>query len=275
MRRKRRLSRKRQDKRIIILLACIPFVGISIFYLFPIFYSVLMSLQPNRGGNTYLWLMKSEAFWLAMQNTLLSVIAMLPMLMIVSLGLAFVAEAGLKQKSKWWGTTLVLHMIPFIIPSTIITFVVSSLFDSMWIQSKQVFWILFVIYIWKNYGYCMLILLGGIRNIPQETLEAARVDGATKTRILFQIMLPQMKTFLSFAVVMEIVAVFKLFREGYLLCGDYPNIAVYFIQNYINNSLYAMAFEKISAMAVILIVVFSVIIYMLYHAELRGESYEP
>lgn len=274
MRRKRRLSRKRQDKRIIIILACIPFVGISIFYLFPIFYSVLMSLQPNRGGNTYLWLMKSEAFWLAMQNTFLSVIAMVPVLMIVSLGLAFVADAGIKAKSRWWNLTLVLHMIPFIIPSTIVAFVVNSLFDSMWIQSGRIFGILFIIYIWKNYGYCMLILLGGIRNIPKETLEAARVDGAGRARVLFQIMLPQMKTFLSFTVVMEIVAVFKLFREGYLLCGDYPNIAVYFIQNYINNSLYAMSFEKISAMAVVLMLVFSAVIYGLYHQELRGESYE-
>ena len=100
------------------------------------------------------------------------------------------------------------------------------------------------------------------------------MDGASKTRIFFGIMLPQMKTFISFCIVMEIVAVFKLFREGYLLCGDYPNIAVYFIQNFINNSLYAMSFEKISAMAVILIVIFSVIIYALYHSELRGESYE-
>ncbi|MBE5876680.1 MAG: sugar ABC transporter permease [Lachnospiraceae bacterium] len=274
MRRKRIFNRKQQDKKIIILLALIPFVGISLFYLFPIFYSIFVSLQENRGGNTYWWLMKSEAFWLAMQNTLLTVVTMVPTLLVISMGLAFVAEAGIKRKSRWWGATLVLHMIPFIIPSTIIAFVVNSLFDNMWIQSSKVFWILFVIYVWKNYGYCMLILLGGIRNIPQETLEAARVDGAGKARILFRIMLPQMKTFISFCIVMEIVAVFKLFREGYLLCGDYPNIAVYFIQNFINNSLYAMSFEKISAMAVVLILVFSAIIYALYHSELRGESYE-
>ncbi len=266
--------KKHNDKKLIILFATIPFIGISLFYLFPMLYSVYVSLQENRGGNTYWQLLKSEAFQLAMQNTAISVFVMVPVLLIVSLGLAFAAEAGLKKKSKWWSSTLVLHMIPFIIPSTIIAFVVNSLFNSMWIQSDKVFWILFVIYIWKNYGYCLLILLGGIRNIPQETLEAARVDGAGRTRILFKIILPQMKTFLSFCIVMEIVAVFKLFREAYLLCGDYPNIVVYFVQNFINNSLYAMSFEKISALAVVLIVVFSFIIYVLYHSELKGEAHE-
>jgi alpha-glucoside transport system permease protein len=56
------------------------------------------------------------------------------------------------------------------------------------------FWnsiLLMVILVWIQTGFAMVILSASLRGIPDETLEAARIDGANDFRIFFDIMIPQ------------------------------------------------------------------------------------
>ena len=120
------------------------------------------------------------------------------------------------------------------------------------------------IYLWKNYGYCMIVLYGGINGVPEETIESAKLDGAGNFTILIHMILPQIRSFLLFVGSLGIVGVFKIFREAYLLLGKYPYDSVYMLQNFINNKLYAMDYGSLSAASLILILSFSVLIYFIF-----------
>ena len=78
-----------------------------------------------------------------------------------------------------------------------------------WLQIP--FWnniLLIVIMIWLETGYCMVILSSAIKGIPEELLEAARIDGASETTIFFKIIIPVIKG--SLIAVTTTVAIFSL-----------------------------------------------------------------
>lgn len=78
-----------------------------------------------------------------------------------------------------------------------------------WLQIP--FWnniLLIVIMIWLETGYCMVILSSAIKGIPEELLEAARIDGASETNIFFKIIIPVIKG--SLIAVTTTVAIFSL-----------------------------------------------------------------
>lgn len=267
------------NKKVVIL----PVIGVAVFYLLPLLYSFVLSVE----GITLL--AGAKSFWLAMKNTCMSVICMVIPLFCISLGIALVIDRGISKSIKWLKNTVFIHMLPYIIPSTVVVFVVRYLFDKdgfvnyicrifgaterNWLQTESLFGILLFIYLWKNYGYCMIILLGGIQKVPKETVESARLDGAGKNQILFYVILPQIRSFVLFCLIIAIANVFRLYREEYLLCGDYPHESIYSIQHYVNNCFYSMSYEKVAAVSVLLCMIFGGLIYCLYMKSFKKEEF--
>lgn len=68
-----------------------------------------------------------------------------------------------------------------------------------------------IVYIWKNLGYTTVIYLAGLQSIPRELYEAARVDGAGRTRTFWSISLPQLSPISFFLVVTSILSSFQAF----------------------------------------------------------------
>ena len=68
-----------------------------------------------------------------------------------------------------------------------------------------------VILIWIQTGFAMVILSAAIKAVPDELIEAARVDGATPTQIFWRITLPQISTTIGVVVTTLIVLVMKVF----------------------------------------------------------------
>ena len=115
----------------------------------------------------------------------------------------------------------------------------------------------------------MIVLYGGINGVAEEIIESAKLDGAGAVRILFQIILPQIRSFLLFIGSLGVTAIFKIFRESYLLFGKYPHESVYMLQNFMNNRLHAMDYGTLSAASFFLVFFFSVWIYIIF---LRGRE---
>ena len=168
------------------------------------------------------------------------------------------------------------HLFPMIVPSFIVSFVfkiffsdygiINGLLDKInvgrvyWLNSEISLILLIIIYIWKYYGYGMIIILGGLRSVEKSTIEAARVDGAGKLSILFKIRIPQIKSYIIFVIMMEVVNMFKVFRESSILFGDYPHSSIYMIQNYMNNSMNSLNYTKLSCASIILIFFFTIFV---------------
>ena len=119
-----------------------------------------------------------------------------------------------------------------------------------WLNQPSAFGILVVTYIWKNTGYDMMLWLAGLNAIPQELHEAARVDGAGPWQCFCFITLPGLKGTAFLTAVLSIINSFKVFREAYLVAGDYPHESIYMLQHLFNNWFVSLDIQKMSAASV-------------------------
>lgn len=274
---------KKKNNGIAVLFILPLFLGIFLFYYFPVFTTIKESFWSNVGFTgiyEYKKLFLSESFQLSIRNMTFFSLTSIPLLFILALSTALSMRYLNKQKCKIVPVLFLLHLLPMLLPSAVITVVLKIFLETYgvlngflvehgkegidFLYSKYDIFILEGIYLWKNYGYCMIVLYGGINGVSEETIESAKLDGAGNFTILLHIILPQIRSFLLFVGSLGIVGVFKIFREAYLLFGKYPYDSVYMLQNFINNELYAMDYGSLSATSLILILSFSALIYFIF-----------
>lgn len=81
------------------------------------------------------------------------------------------------------------------------------------------FWGLIIVMSWQLMGYMMIIYIAGIQNIPEDVMEAARIDGATSFQILRKITLPLVMPSITICLFLSISNMFKLYDQNYALNG--------------------------------------------------------
>ena len=119
-----------------------------------------------------------------------------------------------------------------------------------WMGSDAAFWMLVISYLWKNLGYTMILWTAGLSAIPETVYEAAQVDGASKWQTFLHITLPNLKGTAYTITVMSLLNSFKVFREAWLVAGDYPHESMYLLQHLYNNWFRELDFDKIAAASV-------------------------
>jgi len=119
---------------------------------------------------------------------------------------------------------------------------------------------LIFINVWKNLGYCMIIYLAGLQNIPPELYEAATVDGAGFLQKHLKITLPQIAPVTFFAFVNNCIEAFKTFEQVQIMTQGGPVTAT----TTVVHQIYLRAFNDFrmgyaAAMSVVLfLVIFAV-----------------
>jgi multiple sugar transport system permease protein len=78
-------------------------------------------------------------------------------------------------------------------------------------------WAIVGVQVWKVLGYNMVILLVGLRNIPQEYTEAAAIDGASGAQVLRRITMPLLRPILLFIIVVTTINSFNVFTAVYVM----------------------------------------------------------
>ena len=124
-----------------------------------------------------------------------------------------------------------------------------------------------LLFLWKNLGYNMILFMSGLANIPKELLEVASVEGASPFYKFFNIKLRYLSPTVLFVTILSLINSFKVFREVYLLTGDYPYESLYMLQHFMNNTFRALDYQKLSAAAVVMALVMVVIIALLFWIE--------
>jgi multiple sugar transport system permease protein len=77
--------------------------------------------------------------------------------------------------------------------------------------------------IWWGIGLPMVLFLAALQQIPRDLYEAAALDQASKTRMLFSITLPSIRRAIALVLVVEIILQFQLFGQPHLMTGGGPN----------------------------------------------------
>lgn len=105
---------------------------------------------------------------------------------------------------------------------------------------KLVLWSLLVIIMWQGFGWGMLIYYAGIKGIPGELYEAARIDGASGIRLYTGITIPLLRPVIRINVTLAVIAALKQMETIYLTTNGGPGNTSQFLANY----LYIKAFNS-------------------------------
>lgn len=261
------MKRKKKSALAGVLFILPDFIGVIAFALLPFGQVVLRSFQSTVtaqwvGLKNYHSVLSNRAFRMAAGNTLRFTLVCIPLLVILSL-----AVAVLLQKIRFGKALLKsAFLVPVVVPAASVVLVWKVLFHSnglingllqilkkepvSWMTSDGAFWVLVISYLWKNLGYDMILWLAGLAGIPTEVYEAARVDGAGEWKCFLKITLPNLKPSLYTISVLSFLNSFKVFREAWLVAGDYPHQSMYLLQHLYNNWFRELSFDKVAATAV-------------------------
>ena len=236
-------------------------------------------LAELRVPENFIKLFNNSAFIMAAKNTLQFSAIAVPLAVILSIVLALMLECRIPMKSQFRTFFLSPMMVPvasvvliwqvlFNYNGTINEFL--ALFDIAkidWLQSDHCQAVVIILFLWKNLGYNMILFMAGLANIPKELLEVADVEGASEWYKFFAIKLRYLSPTVLFVTILSLINSFKVFREVYLLTGDYPYEKLYMLQHFMNNTFKSLDYQKLSAAAVVMALVMVVLIALLFYAE--------
>ena len=267
---------------------CFPspsLIGVGVFFIVPFGVVVYYSMIDGVGSRNFVFLenfiklFNNSAFIMAAKNTLQFSAIAVPLAVILSIVLALMLECRIPMKSQFRTFFLSPMMVPvasvvliwqvlFNYNGTINEFL--ALFDIAkidWLQSDHCQAVVIILFLWKNLGYNMILFMAGLANIPKELLEVADVEGASEWYKFFAIKLRYLSPTVLFVTILSLINSFKVFREVYLLTGDYPYEKLYMLQHFMNNTFKSLDYQKLSAAAVVMALVMVVLIALLFYAE--------
>lgn len=227
----------------------------------PLAYSFVLSFRswklsrssepgPFVGLENYSWAIFEEpdffnSVWITAWFTLLSVV--------LTIGLALAIALLLAPGGRLRLTVRTLLIIPFAMSpaligvswrfmfnpdfglfQAIIGVVFPPLADVQWLAHPQLaLWVVVMADVWGWTPFITLVLIGGLAAVPQETIEAAHIDGANRWQAFRLVVLPQLKTVIAIATILKAIFSLKTFDTVYMLTNGGPGTATQTLAHYV------------------------------------------
>ena len=137
---------------------------------------------------------------------------------------------------------------------------------------SQALWCIVVMASWIGVGYWMIFLIAGIRDIPEDVLEAAAIDGAGPVRSLFSIVLPLLLRPLAFVVIANTVANFLQFVPAAILTQGGPQDSTRFIMYEVYSEAYVQGDTSLASAEIVLVLIVMLAIVALQFRVLRARA---
>ncbi len=286
---KQHLSLKTKDSVTGFLFTLPALAGLAAFFVVPFGITMKMSLTESMGSSKFVGLknyrdvLKSAAFKLAAKNTFKFFGVALPCILILSLLIALLLFRNLKK----YDIFRTFFVFPLVLPvSSVVLFfqivfsdlgVVNGVLENIGFHAadwtgEQAFWVLLILYLWKNTGYNVVLFLAALNSVPPDLYEAAALDGAGWWKKLTRITLPMIAPHTRFILVISIVNLFKSFREAYILFGDHPDQSIYMIQHFMNNNFINLNYIRLSVGAALVFLVIFVLVGLLLTLRDKDEG---
>lgn len=226
----------------------------AIFYLvlltqIPFLYAIWLSLhswnllepalgKPFVGLSNFTYeLVKDPQFWVVVGNTAKLVLGSMVLAMFFGTVLAFLLNRPFRGRNL----LRLLAIVPFLITPSVAAviwknLILNNTFGILdWLLSvvglPRVAWLsqfpmltIIVISAWEWTPFFMLVVIAGLQSVPQESIEAAQVDGASGLRILVQIVLPYLKNYYEVALLLGTIFIFQTFGKVYIATGGGPGV---------------------------------------------------
>lgn len=264
-------------------------IGVVTFYVFPFFLTVYYSVLHDPfekqfvGLDNYRDLLQNAVFRLAVRNTVRFSALAVPLAVGLALGLALALERRIPGKSRFRTALLSPLMAP--IASVVLIWkilfhqngTVNRLLATLsvngpdWLYSSWGVLVIVLLFLWKNLGYDLVLFMAAISHIPAETVEAARIDGAGAWRTFWCIKWRYLLSTTLFVSILTLANSFKVFREVYMLSGNYPYEELYMLQHFMNNMFRTLNYPYLSAATVLMTLVIGGVLAVLFYFEGRAQ----
>ncbi|RGH38897.1 sugar ABC transporter permease [Firmicutes bacterium OM07-11] len=212
-------------------------IGMAIGYSFTK-YSGIGKAKFN-GITNYIRLFKDRLFWISFKNTMIMFILAFLLLLTISFLIALLLNNKLKavdfSKALIFSPAIIAPIIVGIIWVYILDpniGIINSVLDAIGASALKHKWIggsvlspysIAVIYFWQQLGYLVTVFIAGLKMIPEEVMEAVKIDGASFWQKTLYVTIPMMKSTISTVSVLIITGVFKIFEIVQQTTGGGPN----------------------------------------------------
>ena len=259
--------------------------GVLLFFVLPFLVVIYYCMVDNPISKQFVFfdnfvkVFQNAAFQQAASNTMKFSVVAVPLAVVLSLALAMMLESEIPLKSQFRTFFLSPMMVP--VASIILIWQVLFHFNGIvndftaifgadkvdWIKSSKAQVVIVILFLWKNLGYNMILFMAALSSIPKDILEVAVLESATPFQIFWHIKLRYLSSTILFVTIMSLINSFKVFREIYLLTGNYPYDTIYMLQHFMNNAFGQLDYQKLSAAAIMMSVVMVILIGIMFLTE--------
>ncbi len=186
----------------------------------------------------YAKMLGDPLFWRAAKNTVVLIVAFTVACLIVGLLLAILIDRGIRFENTFRTIYLLPMSLSFVVTAKFWAWIYNpqqglinatlsafglDFLTANWLQDPRLVLgaVIFAL-IWQFSGYAMVMFLAGLRSIPDEHYEAAKVDGASTIRMYWRVIIPQLRASTVGAAVVLMVFALKAFDFIYVLFGKNP-----------------------------------------------------
>jgi glucose/mannose transport system permease protein len=276
-----------------------PAILVGFFVYGAIGWNLLISLtnwdglgDPTYGSldfSMYAKMFSDPLFWRAAKNTVVLIVGFTVACLVVGLLLAILIDRGIRLENTFRTIYLLPMSLSFVVTAKFWAWMYNpdnglvnatlegiglDFLTAQWLQNPQIVLgaVIFAL-IWQFSGYAMVMFLAGLRSIPDEHYEAARVDGASTLKMYWRVIIPQLRASTVGAAVVLMVFALKAFDFIYVMFGKNPGPGT----DILAVMMYRESFASLnwaygSAIAIILFVMaLAIIAPYLYSQYRRGE----
>ena len=163
-----------------------------------------------------------HAFWYTAGFALVSLL----IINILAFTVAYLLTKGIKGSNIF----RTVFFMPNLIGGIVLGYIWSMIFDgilsryntSILLNSTYGFWGLIILMAWQQIGYMMIIYIAGLQAVPGDMLEAAKIDGASEWKTLWDIIIPNVMPSITICTFLTLTNSFKLYDQNLALTNGRP-----------------------------------------------------
>jgi multiple sugar transport system permease protein len=205
---------------------------LSVLYLSLHRKQLLLDLSEFTGFANYRFLFADDRFWNALGNTIYFTTVSVSLELLLGLGIALL----LNRKFRFKGMVTALVLVPWAIPTVVSARMWEWMYNSdfgilNYLLGMQINWLgspfwamnaAVVMDVWKTTPFVVILLLAGLKMIPGDLFQAARIDGASGWSIFRRITLPLLMPVVLVVLIFRTMDAFRVFDAVYVLTGGGP-----------------------------------------------------
>ena len=225
---------RRPIQRMVWLFLLPTFAAFCIGFLYPFFKGAFLSFCKFKltsqwtwvGFSNYIKALSDSSFLHAFWYTALFAFVSVVFINVLAFTVAYFLTKGIRGSNLF----RTVFFMPNLIGGIVLGYIWSMIFDgflvkyntSVVLNSTFGFWGLIILICWQQVGYMMIIYIAGLQSIPEDMLEAARIDGANNWQTLWKITIPNMMSSFTICIFLTLTNGFKLFEQNLALTAGRP-----------------------------------------------------